>query len=156
MIRKVVLAVSGLALAGTAVLAAQHAGPMAGAIKARQAQMQVMAFNLGILGNMAQGKAEYDAEAAQAAAGNMAALASVSFAAYFPEGSDNASVEGTKALPAIWSDSAGVEARLADLRSATAALDAAAGNGLEALQGAMGALGGACGGCHKAYRQENQ
>ncbi|WP_425050443.1 cytochrome c [Psychromarinibacter sp. S121] len=140
-------------LAATAVFAASHAN-VEGAIKARQSHMQLYAFNLGILGNMAKGEVAFDADAAQAAADNLAALAAISQAAYWPEGSDADSVEGTKALPAIWESGSDIGAKVAAMTEAADAMAAAAGS-LEGVQGAMGALGGACGGCHQTYRQTN-
>lgn len=136
------------ALAGGAV--AQSA--VEGAIKARKAQMTLFAFNLGPLGAMAKGEAPYDAAAASAAAGNLAKLASMNLAAYFPEGSARGQVEGTRALPAIWENGADVMAKVAALNEATAALSAAAGTDLASLQAALGPVGQACGACHQAYR----
>lgn len=146
---------AALALTSTAT-AESHVDPaIAGAIKARQAQMQLYAHNMGVLGGMAQGKMDYDADAASAAASNLAALVQLNQSTYWPQGSDNASVEGTRALPAIWEDMAGVMEKGGAMVDAAIAMEAAAGGGLESLQGAMQALGGACGGCHQSYRQSN-
>ena len=41
------------------------------------------------------------------------------------------------------------------LSEAAAAMETAAGQGLESLQGAMGPLGGACGACHEDYRMRD-
>ena len=38
------------------------------AVKARQSQMTLYSFNIGLLGGMAKGEIEYDADAAMAAA----------------------------------------------------------------------------------------
>jgi len=46
-------------------------------IKARQAQMTLYSFNIGILGAMAKGDVEYNAEDAGLAASNLAALSAV-------------------------------------------------------------------------------
>ena len=46
------------------------------AVKARQATMQLYAFNLGILGNMAKGSMDYNADVATEAAGNLVKLSS--------------------------------------------------------------------------------
>ena len=92
---------------------------------------------------MAQGKIDYNAEAAQIAADNLAALASVDFHPYFVVGSSNADVSETRALPAMWEDPEGVLAALAKLQGATAEMADSAGGGLEGLQAAMSALGGA-------------
>jgi len=154
MFKKIALATAGLAVAASAVFAASHADPaIAGAVKARQSHMQLYAHNLGILGNMAQGKTEYDAVAAAAAADNLEALSLLSQAGYWPMESDAMSIEGTRALPALWEDMGAVSEKSGALVEAAQAMAAVAGTDLTALQGAMGALGGACGGCHKAFRQ---
>ncbi|HCE70540.1 MAG TPA: cytochrome C554 [Ruegeria sp.] len=142
-------AVGGLALAGS------HAqGEFAREIKARQAQMTLYAFNLGILGAMAKGEAEYDAEAAALAANNLAAAKSIWMPTAWPAGSDNASVEGTRALPAIWAADSDIGAKSQAMGEAVAALQAAAGTDLEALRGAIGPVGASCGGGHKPFRAE--
>ncbi len=137
-----------LALPGLAV--AQDVNPD---VKARQAYMSVLAYNLGQIGGMAQGRAPYDAAVAAAAAANLYHLSMVDTGHMFAEGTDNATIEGTRALPAIWSDRAGFDGRIAALREASEAMMNAAGTDLAALQGAMGPLGAACGGCHQNYRQ---
>lgn len=154
MFKRIVVAAAAVGIAATAVWAGSHAGPHDAAVTARQSHMKLNGFNISILGAMAQGNAEYNAEAASAAASNLVALTRMNLGAYWPQGSDNESIEGTRALPAIWSDFPGVMERLAALSEAAEAMEAAAGNGLEALQGAMGPLGGACGACHKAYRAQ--
>jgi len=152
--RMLFLATATLATLGVTTAAiGQSAANPAPAIKARQSLMQLYAFNLGTLGAMAKGDVEYNAEAAQAAADNLASLASVNQMAFWPEGSDNASVEGTKALPAIWESDSDIGAKVGALQEATQALAATAGDGVEAVQAGLGAVGGACGACHKAYRQ---
>jgi len=152
MLKKISLVFAGLAAAATTAFAASHAGPNAGAIDARQSHMKLYAHNLGVLGGMARGKAEYDADAASTAAANLAALASMSQQGYWPQGSDNFEDDSTRALPALWTDFAGAAKFGGDLAMASKNLASVAGNGLEALQGAMGPVGGACSGCHKAYR----
>ena len=142
----------GLMAAGTAL--AQQNDPLAAAVKARQAHMQLYAANLGVLGGMARGNMDYDAEAAQAAADNLAALAGMSQRFYWMPGSHAGAVEGSRALEAIWTDG-GIGEKGAAFGEAVAAMQAAAGGGLESLQGAIGPLGGSCGGCHDGYRQPN-
>lgn len=139
-----------LAIAGA--VKAQEDGPFSAAIEARQGIMTFNALNLATLGGMAKGEIAYDAAAAQVAADNIAGTANLNLGVVWPKGSDNASVEGTRALPAIWADGSDIGAKSADFRAAAAAMQAAAGTDLAALQAAMGVLGGACGACHKAYR----
>ena len=122
-------------------------------IIARQAQMNLMAYNLGVLGGMAQGRIPYDAAMASAAATSLHQIATIDHGRMWPEGSDNMSADDTRALPAIWDDMAGFETRYATLATASEAMVGAAGTDLATLQGAVRGLGGACGGCHQTYRQ---
>ena len=132
--------------------AAFAGGHIEGAIKARQGQMQLYAHYLGILGGMARGNADYDAAAAQAAADNLLAVASLNAGSLWPQGSDMDSAEGTRAKAAIWENFPDVGAKSMALTSAAANMATAAGTDLGALRAAMGDLGGTCGACHKAYR----
>ena len=125
-------------------------------VVARQSHMQLYAHNIGILGGMAQGKMDYDADAAAAAASNLNALANLNQASYWPAGTDNATIEGTRALPSIWNDFPGVMEVSAGMSEAAAAMNAVAGTDLASLQGAMQALGGACSACHREYRQRDE
>jgi len=139
-------------LAGAPALAQDN---FANQAKARQGQMWTIAINLGILGGMARGNADYDAAAAQAAADSILAVSGIHQAPFWPEGSDNMSMDGSRALPAIWDNMAGFEAEFAKKTAAATALAAAAGNGLEGLGPLVGALGGTCQSCHEAYREPN-
>jgi len=152
-----ILKIAALALAGataSTTAIAQDADALSAAVSARQAHMQLYAANLGVLGGMAQGNMDYDADAAQAAADNLAALAGMSQRFYWPPGSHNGAVEGSNALENIWTDG-GISEAGAAFGEAVAAMQTAAGMSLEDLQGAMGPLGGACGGCHRNYRVRN-
>lgn len=152
---KILLVTAAAALTlGTLAVADGHAD-LHPAVKARQAHMQLYAHNLGVLGGMAQGKIDYDAAAAQAAADNMVALGTINQASYWPVGTDADSIEGTKTLPALWENFDNVMAIGADYTAAADAMAAAAGTDLASLQAAMGALGGTCSACHREYRQRN-
>jgi cytochrome c556 len=143
-----------VALAAVATLAvAQARDPIQGAITARKSHMQLYAANLGVLGAMAQGNADYDAETAQAAADNLAALSMLNQRFYWPAGSAVGEAENTRALPAIWESPEGAMAAGGKMAEAAAAMQLAAGVDLASLQAAMGAVGAACGGCHETYRQ---
>ena len=145
-----VLGLAILAGAASGQDAAQKA--LADATKARQAQMQLYAFNLGLLGGMSKGEVPYDATAASAAAGNLASLAQLDQSRLWPEGSDEMGVEGSKVMAELWQNMPDVMSKGADLVTAATAMEVAAGTDLASLQAAMGPLGGACGACHKAYR----
>ncbi len=143
-------AFGALAVAGTAI-ADSHAG-LPPAVKARQAHMQLYAHNLGILGGMARGNAEYSAEAASAAASNLAALSQLDQMTYWAPGTDSDTVEGSKALPALWENIPDAVSKGQALATAAVALSETAGNGLEAVQAGLGPVGRACGSCHEAYQ----
>ena len=141
--------------AGATALADGHItqDDLKNAMNARKAHMQLYGFNLGILGNMAQGKADYDADAAQAAADRLVALATMNQGAYWLPGSDSDSLEGTRALPAIWEEGSMAGQIGMNLAEGALAMQAAAGDGLEALQANMRGVGAPCGACHEDYRK---
>ncbi len=133
-----------------------HTNPFAGHIAARQGQMNIQAFNIGVLGGMARGNIAYDAEAAQTAADNLLAMRQVDGRNYWPEGSDNVALgDATTALPAIWEDMAGFGAAWGTYGTAVTGMAEVAGGGLEALQGGIRPLGASCGGCHRDFRQSD-
>ena len=143
-----------LLLAGTAIAGGHGGNP---AVKARKAHMQLYAFNLGTLGGMAKGEIEYNAEAAQAAANNMAALSTLAQGPYWIPGTSTDELgEETRALPKIWQSGSTAGAIGGELAKASAALAEVAGDGQAALGGAIGAVGKTCGDCHKAYRQPKE
>ncbi len=122
------------------------------AVNARQAQFTLYSFNVGVLAQMAQGQMDYDAEMAQAAADNLYHLTRHDQSRLWPEGTDNESIAGTRALPAIWDDLEGFAGRYSALQDAAAAMQEAAGTDLASLQGALGGLGGTCQACHQEFR----
>ncbi|MDK3072835.1 cytochrome c [Sedimentitalea sp. JM2-8] len=151
--------VAGLMTAGilgTSAISDSHADKaVLAAVKARQSQMTLYAFNIGLLGGMAKGEIEYDATAASAAAGNLAALSKLDQSRLWPQGSDNAALgdETTEALPVIWSADSTIGQKAMEMSEAAVALEQAAGGGLDSLRGAIGPLGKSCGSCHETYRK---
>ncbi|GAA6198943.1 cytochrome c [Aquicoccus sp. SU-CL01552] len=121
-------------------------------LKARQGQFRIMALNLGILGGMAQGKIAYQAEAAQRAADTLVAVSHIDPGPLWPEGSDNMSIDGTRAMPSIWDENADFLAKWGAFGDAAAGMQQVAATGQEALGPAMGKLGGACKACHDKHR----
>lgn len=142
-----------LALMPPTLALAQDVNPN---VHARQAFMDVMAYNLGQIGGMAQGRRPYDAGVAATAAANLDALAQVDIRPMFPAGTDDMSIDHTRALPAIWDNPEGFVQRIDALRAATATMRDAAGVDLASLQAAMRPLGAACGGCHQTFRTPQQ
>lgn len=124
-------------------------------VKARQGQFRIMALNVGILGGMAQGKIAYDAEAAQRAADTLVAVSHIDPAPLWPEGSDNMSMDGTRAMPSIWDQSDDFLAKWDAFGAAAAEMQTVAATGQEALGPAMGKIGGSCKACHDSHRAPN-
>lgn len=154
------LLITGLAMAaisfGAVASADGHisAEQIEGAVKARKAHMQLYSYHLGTLGGMAQDKIPFDAATAQAAADSIAALASLDQSGYWLPGSDSDSIEGTRALPAIWADGSKIGEEAMAFSTAAMALPTSVGD-LDALKAAVGQVGGACGSCHRAFRLSN-
>ena len=151
-VRTLILSSAIVATAGIAFAGGHGGNP---AVKARKAHMQLYAHNLGILGAMAKGEAEYNAEAASAAANNLVTLTSaISQRSYWAPGTSNAELgDETNALPAAWESGSKAGEIAGQLADGAAKLAAVAGDGQEAIGPALGPVGGACGACHKAYRK---
>lgn len=153
----VLVALLGAVVTTTFALA-QDKGPHDDAIKGRQAMFQTYNFNMGILGAMAKGKMEYNADIAIQSSANLHAAASFGQAAMWPAGSDNETPGNsrTRALPAIWSNFSDVASKSDALKKATEELSTQAGGGLDALKSAMGDVGASCKGCHDDYRAKKK
>ncbi|MDD7971254.1 c-type cytochrome [Roseinatronobacter alkalisoli] len=123
-------------------------------IQQRQGQFNLFVHNFALLGGMAQGRVDYDAELAQTAADNLFHVTRHNQSRLWPEGTDAESVEGTRALPAIWENLDDFMVKFAGLQDAAEGAQAVAGDGLDALRPAVGALGAACQACHQTYRAE--
>jgi len=149
-----VASVLGLSFVATAA----DKGPHDAAIKGRQAMFQTYSFNMGILGAMAKGKMDYDAELAAMSAANLEAAANFGQSAMWPAGSDSETAGNapTRALPVIWETFPAITEKADALKKATKVLASEAGNGLSALQGAMGDVGASCKGCHDDYRAKKK
>lgn len=148
------LASSAIFMTGTTASAQDDIDPaIAAAVKARKAHMDLSAFNIGILGAMAKGEIPYDANVAESAAQNLAALSRLDESQYWIPGSDIEALgkDHTGALPSLWSDNK-FQDHVKNLQDATDAMVKVAGQGLDQLRGQMGPLGKACGGCHEDHR----
>ena len=131
--------------------------PMEKAIKARKAQMQLYAWNLGQLGAMAKGAVPYDAAAASAAADNLLAVVSLNGMTMWPQGSDSTAMAGkTRAKVEAWTTWPAIGKKSEAMTAAATQMAAAAGGGLDSLKGAIGEVGKGCKGCHEEYREEKK
>jgi cytochrome c556 len=120
------------------------------AIHYRQALFTLIGGNSGPLGQMAQGKMDYNGAEATKRAQNLAFLATM-VADAFP---DVSKTGDTKAKPEVWTNPTGFAAADKKLVDATAALVTAlkTDNSAASLKTAFGAVGQTCKGCHDDFR----
>ena len=149
------LALALAVFTGSGVASAQE--DHSGAVKARQAYMQLNGYFMGQLAAIAKGQVPYDAAQATGVAGNLLALSTMDAGAMWPAGSgnDNPALAGkTRALPEIWTTFPAVIEKAGAMTKALETMVEAAGTDLASLQGAFGAVGAGCGGCHRSFRAE--
>ena len=129
--------------------AAQFAKPE-DAIKYRQGALRVMGHHFGHIGAMVNGKAPFDAKAAQADAEVVAALAALPWAG-FGTGTDKGAP--TKAKPEVWSDHAKFDEHAQTFQAAAPKLLAATKTGnLDQIKAAFGPTANSCKACHDNFR----
>lgn len=130
------------------------AGPAEKTVEARQGFYSLIGANMGVFAAMAKGQMDYDAETAQTAADNIVTMTTYNPAHLFAPGTSSFDVDGSRAMPEIWEDMSGFQAKGADFVKAAMAMQDVAGKGKGEMAGALGALGGSCKACHKAYRAD--
>ena len=156
-------AVMGALALGSALLMAQTppapgaapAGPTPAerAIEYRQAVYKIVAGNFGPLSQVAQGKAEFNAESAGKQATRLAQIATFVGDAY-PDISKDGK---TRALPAIWSNRKEFDQIVADFATHTKTLSEVVENSSSAgdeLKAAVAAVGNDCKACHDKFRSK--
>ncbi|RJE79462.1 cytochrome c [Paracoccus sp. JM45] len=142
--------VASLCLIGSAALAT----PAEDALEARHGLMKMISMEMGTLAGMAKGEVDYDETAASAAAKNLMALAQYDAPKLFIEGTSSDDMEGSDALPAIWSDTEDFAARYASFATATDGIDQEVMGGQGNLGPVLQKLGSTCSECHKPYRAD--
>lgn len=140
--RKLVIAISMLALAASAAFADP--------ILDRQALMKERGKIVGGLSKVVKGEEPFDAAAVLTQLQALQANAEkFDVEALFPKGTDRGD---TTAAPKIWEDMAGFKAAedkyLADVKAAVASAPA----DVDALKTQIGTIGSDCGTCHQGYR----
>jgi cytochrome c556 len=134
-----------LSLTLTAGVAIAKDGVQDPTVKARMDLMDSIGMNTKILGDMAGGKAAFDATAAEAAKAALIAAAGEIPAKFEVEADDPVS----EARPDIWMNMEGFAEKAKGLETAASAMDVAS---IEGVQAGMGAIGGACKACHSDFR----
>jgi cytochrome c556 len=135
--------------------AAQNAGggpsPAERAIEYRKSLYTLVGGNWGPIGQVLQGRAEYNAAEVAKRADRVAFLATMASEAFPAVSKDG----DTKAKGEIWSDSAGFAKRIKEFEDSTAALATLVKTdktNSAAFKTAAGRVGEACKGCHDNYR----
>jgi cytochrome c556 len=142
--RKLILAISVLALAGTAA----SADPIAD----RKALMKANGKAAGVLAAIVKGEQPFDAAAVLAALTTLkedADKLDAQAAALFPAGSDKGD---TTASPKIWQDWAGFEAKIDGFKTDADAAVAAPPADADGVKVALGKIGQNCQSCHETFR----
>ena len=119
----------------------------------RTSVMEAVAYKVGQLRAMAMGEIPVNQELFVKHAGDVATLATMIPEGFIP----NSAIEGSAALPEIWTNNADFQAKAMDLHNAAQALAAAAqSQGFEAAKGMVQQVGGTCGACHRPYRRRQE
>jgi cytochrome c556 len=152
------LALLGAALASMLVIGCSPGGggaavddsPEATAFRYRQGVMRAIAFKVGQLRAMAQGEVPVDEADFRESTNELVSLSTMLPEGFIP----NSDVEGSAALPEVWTNRADFEQKAAALQDAARGLaDAANNQGFAAAQGLVQGVGETCGGCHRPYRR---
>ena len=117
------------------------------AIKYRQGALAVMGAHFGRLGAMANGKAPFDAKAAQDSADIVLYMSKLPWAGFGP------GTEGGKAKPEVWKEQPKFQDLTQKMQAEVVKLEAAAKTGnLDNLKAAFGPAANSCKSCHDSYR----
>ncbi|MWD29602.1 cytochrome c [Aquicoccus sp. SCR17] len=127
-----------------AVTAHEAANPV---VAERMELMEGIRDQLKVIGGMAQGKMDFDADKAAEARAALIEHASQIPDAFEPQETDPES----EAKPAIWENWSDFESHAEALEAAATDLST---DDLDALRAGLGKIGGACKACHETYRAE--
>ncbi len=140
------VAIGAVLISGAAYAKGDRTDPNA---KARSDLMRIVGKNTGILGDMAGGKAAYDAAAAEAAKAALVEAAGQIETAFKDQGGADPASE---AKPEIWANWEDFLVKAKALGDAAGAMDVSSA---ETIGAGMGALGGSCKACHSEFRVMN-
>lgn len=135
--------IAGLVMsAGIAYAEVEATDPV---VIARQDLMKTVGMNTKVLGDMAGGKADFNAASAEAAKAALIA-ASADIGAKFETQSTD---PGEEAKPEVWTNWEDFLKKAGALNAAATALNASS---LDGIKAGMGGIGGSCKDCHTSYR----
>ena len=141
-----------LALLAATTLVFTMSAAGADIIEDRQAIMKERGDIMRVLGPIAQGQQDFDAETVMAALEQMNENAlGDSIMEYFPAGSESGN---TRATPAVWEDSAAfVAIETTYTTNVQAAVDAAPSD-IDEFRAVFGPVAAQCGACHERFRAQ--
>jgi len=141
------LAVSAALMGAVASADTLKFGKPEDAVKYRQSALFVMSQHFGVLGAMANGRAEFNADLAKQNAAVLESLAALPWQAF------GAGTEGGKTKPEAWSQKAKFDEHANKFVAESSKLAAAAKTGdLAQLKAAFGPAAQTCKACHDAFR----
>ncbi len=118
----------------------------------RKALYQVIVWNVGPMGAMAQDKVPFNASEFALRAGRVAELTPMLAESYSPDSKD---VANSKLKPAMWTNRADFDAKLKDLVDRSAALaEVAKGGDPAKTKAAFFSMADTCKACHDKYKAD--
>jgi cytochrome c556 len=143
MMRSPRILIAAVLLTAGAAFAQDATDPQA---QAREALMKTVGGSTKVLGDMAGGKAPFDAAAAAEAKAKLVEAAGLIPATFETQGGADPVSE---AKPEIWTSWDDFLVKAAALKTAAEAVDVAS---VDTIKAGMGGVGGSCKGCHETYR----
>ncbi|MDB6062212.1 MAG: cytochrome c prime [Verrucomicrobiaceae bacterium] len=144
---------AGFAVSADAQTAPPGPSPSRQAIEVRKAVFTLIANNFKPVGEVLQGKAQYDAAEIQKRTARVAFLSEL-VGEGFPDAS-NTGLPDTKAKAEIWTDRASFDKKVKEFREHAATLaqvSAKETTASDAFKAAAAAVGQDCKGCHEAFK----
>ena len=119
------------------------------AVKYRQSAFSVMGTHFGRIGAMVNGRAPFDAKAAQDSAQIVVVMSTLPWPAF----TQNTEALKTRALPEIWKEGAKFKDASEKMHAEVIKLEAATKTGnLDTIKAAFGATGSSCKNCHDSFQ----
>jgi cytochrome c556 len=144
--------VSLLAACGGTAEAPVDDTPEGAAFQYRRSVMQSIAYKVGQIRGIADGSIPGDQATFVKHANDVAVLGSMIPEGFIP----NSAVEGSAALPEVWTNMPDFNAKAMELATAAQGLATAAQQNFEGAKGMVQSVGGTCGNCHRPYRRRQE
>lgn len=150
--RLMLAAIAALSL--TPALAMAEDSPEEVALEARKGFMQMTGTNMDMLAGMAKGDIAYDEATASVSAANLETLSRYTVGMHFIPRTAAGEMDDSEALPKIWEDMPGFQAKYVAFGEAVAGASEGVKGGQDKLAAVVEKIGGSCKGCHDDYRKK--